>query len=393
LKRIADPSVPADDLSTLVQGNNSFALELYRSLRSGDGNLVYSPYSLSVALAMTYAGARGQTDTQMAGTLHYTLPQDRLHPAFNRLDQDLAKEAAAAAPWEQPLQLKIANAVWAEQTYSFLQDYLDGIALNYGAGVQLADFVNAHEAVRRQLNDWVSHQTNDKTQDLIPNGAVDQSTKMVLVDAIYFKADWLDQFDPADTHDAPFNLLDGTQVQSHQMSKQLSGLSYSSGSGYQAVELAYQGNTAAMDVIVPDAGHFQNFEAGLDLRQLDGILAAMQPAPLELALPKFAFRTSFDLGAHLSALGMPDAFNPALANFSGMTGELDLYINKALHQAFIAVDEKGTEAAAATAVIMAPTSARLAPQKLIVDRPFIFVIRDLASGQILFLGRVLDPTK
>ncbi len=393
LKRIADPAVPAGDVSALVQGNNAFALDLYHSLRSGDGNLAFSPYSLSIALAMPYAGARGETEAQMAQALHYTLPQDRLHPAFNRLDQDLMNEAQPASDSEQPLQLKIANGVWAEQTFTFLQDYLDLIARNYGAGIQLADFVNHSDAVRQQINSWVSDHTDDKIKNLIPAGALDPMTKMVLVNALYFKADWQEPFDPKDTSDAPFHLLDGTQVQSHQMSNQLFGLPYASGDGYQAVELAYQGETAAMDILVPDAGHFHDFEASLGAQKLDGILTSMQPTTLKLALPKFTFRSALDLGDKLAGLGMTDALNADRADFSGMTGKPDLYVMKVLHQAFVAVDEKGTEAAAATSVIMGPTSALLPPEELIVDRPFIFVIRDLQSGQILFLGRVLDPTK
>ncbi len=393
LKRVADPNVPANDLSALVQGNNAFAIDLYRSLRPQGGNLAFSPYSLSVALAMPYAGARGQTETQMAQALHYTLPQDRLHPAFNRLDQDLAQEAKPTSDAEQPLQLNIANGVWAEQTFSFLPSYLDLIALNYGAGIQLADFVKQSESVRQQINNWVSQKTNSKIQNLIPSGVLGSSTKMVLVNALYFKADWADPFDPTDTTDAPFHLLDGTQVTSKQMNGKLYGLPYASGDGYQAVELAYQGNTAAMDIIVPDSGRYKDFEASLDAAKLDTILSSMQPTTLKLGLAKFTFRSSFDLGSQLTTLGMPDALDPNRADFSGMTGKLDLFIAKVLHQAFIAVDEKGTEAAAATAVIMAPTAAMLPPQELMVDRPFIFVIRDLKSGQILFLGRVLDPTK
>ncbi len=392
LHRQAGPAIPGDDLSTLVEGNNTFALDLYRALRADDGNLAFSPYSLSLALAMTYAGARGDTESQMAQTLHYTLSQDRLHPAFNRLDLDLASQGQPSGD-EHPLQLKIANAVWAEQTFSFLQDYLDRIALNYGAGIQLSDFLNNHETVRKDINDWVSRQTADKIKDLIPQGAIEPSTKLVLVNALYFKADWQEPFDPTDTNDAPFTLLDGSQVQGHQMSNHLFGVPYAAGDGYQAVELAYQGNTAAMDILVPDSGRFGDVESKLDASELEQIFKAMQPVTIQLAMPKFTVSSAFDLGGRLSALGMPDAFDADRADFSGMTGQRDLYITKALHQAFVAVDEKGTEAAAATSVIMGPTSILLPDKQLIIDRPFIFVIRDLPSSQILFIGRVLDPTK
>ena len=392
LNRVQDPAVPQDDVATLVQGDNAFALDLYQSLRSEDGNLAFSPYSISLALGMAYAGARGSTETQMAQALHYTLPQDRLHPAFNRLDQDLMEEAKPASDNEQPLQLKIANAVWAEQTYSFVQAYLDLIARNYGAGVQLADFVQNYEAVRQEINDWVSKQTNDKIKDLIPQGALDKMTRMVLVNAIYFKADWLDQFDPNDTKDQPFHLLDGSQVTSKMMTNTIS-VPCATGDGLQAVELPYVGETAVMDIIVPDEGHFKDVEAGLDAQKFDSIINALQSTQLQVGLPKFSYRSSFSLSSSLSAMGMPAAFDGNQADFSGMTGNRDLYISEVLHQAFVAVDEKGTEAAAATAVIMRATAAMEPPKQLTVDRPFIYVIRDLQSGQILFVGRVLDPTR
>ncbi len=393
LKRIADPAVPASDLSALVQGDNAFALDMYHSLRSSNGNLAFSPYSLSVALAMPYAGARGDTEKQMAQALHYTLPQDRLHPAFNRLDQDLAKEGQPSSGEAEPMQLKIANAVWAEQTFSFLQSYLDLIAQDYGAGIRLADIIHNADGVRQQINNWVSQQTNNKIKDLIPAGAMDDATRMVLVNAIYFKADWSNEFDPSNTQDVPFTLLDGTQVTSKQMSDHFSGVPYSSGDGWQAIELPYVGDTAAMDLIVPDAGRFQNFESSLDAQKLNSIIGSMQPVAIQLAMPKFSFRSTFDMGGTLAGLGMADALDANLADFSGMTGKRDLYITKVVHRAYIAVDEKGTEAAAATGIVMGLTSIMIPDKQLTIDRPFLFVIRDVQSGQILFLGRVMDPTK
>lgn len=391
LPRITAPEPSADEMHSLTDANNAFALDLYQSLRSEDGNFIYSPYSISLALAMTYAGAREETESQMAETLHF-LPQNELHSVLNALDLELANRGEAKTQDETPLQLNIANAIWAEQTFPLLQDYLDLIAQNYGAGIQLADFIQQHEAIRKEINDWASNETNDKIQDLIPNGVLDPSTKMVLVNAIYFKADWLHQFDPNDTHDASFHLLDGSDVQVKMMSQSLFGLPYVQGDGYQAVELPYKGESAAMDIIVPDEGKFNEFESTLDSQRLNEILSNMQPGGgLELALPKFNFTKDFDLKERLIALGMPDAFDPDRADFSGMTGGRDLYIDNVLHKAFVAVDEKGTEAAAATAVIMAPTSAMLADVTITIDRPFIFVIRDLPSSQILFVGRVLNP--
>ncbi len=391
LQRETNPSVDAARMDSLVQGNNAFALDLYRSLRSSDGNLILSPYSISLALAMTYAGARGETESQMADVLHFS-GQD-VHAAFNALDLELAKRGESASKDETPLQLNIVNAVWAEQTYPFVQDFLDTIALNYGAGIRLADFVNQYEPVRREINGWVEDQTKDKIQNLLPQGVLNSDTRMVLVNAIYFKADWLTVFDPNNTYDAPFHSLDGSETQVKMMSNTLHGIFYASGSGYQAVELPYAGGTAAMTILVPDEGNFAEFESALDAAKLDEILNSMQPASVQLGLPKFQFESQFSLPDQLSALGMTDAFQPFVADFSGMTGNRDLYISDVIHKAFVAVDEKGTEAAAATAVIMELAMAPLSEITLTIDRPFIFLIRDTVSGQILFMGRVVNPAQ
>jgi len=390
-RRITTPNAPADDVSALVDGNNAFALDLYQSLRSQGGNLIYSPFSISLALAMTYAGARNATESQMADTMRF-LPQDKLHTAFNALDLTLTAEHKAESKDQNPLQLNIANAVWAEQTYSFQQNFLDTIALNYGAGINLADFINQYEPTRKEINGWVSGKTNDKINDLIPEGALNPNTRMVLVNAIYFKADWLEQFDANSTSDYAFHLLDGSTINVPTMFNGMS-IPYMQGNNYQAVELAYAGNTAAMDIIVPDEGKFEEFESAFDSATLNNITNNMQPASVAFGLPKFTFSSDFGLSDQLAGLGMPDAFDADKADFSGMTGKPDLFISDVIHKAFVAVDEKGTEAAAATAVLMETTSARMNNVNLIVDRPFIFIIRDLETGQILFAGRVLNPAQ
>jgi serpin B len=393
LQRNTSPNVQSDDFDALTDENNAFALDLYQSLRSRQGNLIYSPYSISLTLAMNYAGARGETEAQMAHTLHF-LPQDKLHAALNALDLELAQRGKGGSEDATPLQLNIASAIWAEQTIPFLQTYLDVLAQNYGAGIQLADFLNQYEAVRKEINNWVSKETNDKIQDLLPENVLKPSTRMVLVNAIYFKADWRIPFDPNNTHDAPFHLLDGSEVQVKMMSESLSGVPYAQGDGYQAISLPYQGETASMVIIVPDEGRFEEFESTLDLQKLDEILGSMQPGGgLQLELPKFSFTTDLGLKEQLTSMGMPDAFDPDHADFSGMTGNSDLYIDNVLHKAFVAVDEKGTEAAAATGVVMDVTSIMLPDMTLTIDRPFFFMIRDLPSGQILFAGRVLNPAQ
>ncbi len=389
--RITNPNISPDDTTALVAGNNSFALNLYHSLRASDGNLIFSPFSISLALAMTYAGARGETESQISKTLHFDLPQAQLHPAINGLDLALRSAPIPPDEHQEPLQLNIANAVWAEQAYPFLQDFLDLIAANYGAGIRLADFINAYEPTRKEINAWVEDQTNDKIKDLIPEGILDELTRMVLVNAIYFKADWLETFDKNSTTDVPFHLLDGTEILVPTMSQEMYNLPYASGDGYQAVELTYAGNTAAMDILVPEQGQFDNFQTSLDSQKLDAILSGMQGTAVSLRLPKFNYTVDFNLSEKLKTMGMPDAFDPERADFTGMSNRRDLYITDVLHKAYVAVDEEGTEAAAATAVIVGVTSAPMANITLTIDRPFIFLIRDLPSGQILFMGRVLNP--
>jgi serpin B len=392
LQRITSPNIPSADAQTLVDGNNAFALEIYKTVSAQDGNLILSPFSVSLALAMTYAAARGETESQMADTLHFDLPQEQLHPAFNALDQELASRGESKSDEEKPLQLNIANAVWAEQTYPFLQEYLDLIASNYGAGIRLADFINQFETVRNEINEWVYEQTQEKIKDLLPEGVLSADTRMVLVNAIYFKADWLSQFDAGDTYDAPFHLLDGTDV-TVKMMNQGTFMPYYQGDGFQAVELPYAGDTAAMDIFVPDEGNFDPFESSLNSELFNETINGLQPTSMMLSLPKFTFESQFNLSDTLKSMGMVDAFEPDNADFSGMTAQNDLFISDVIHKAFVAVDEEGTEAAAAIAVIVDVTSAMMSDITLTIDRPFVFIICDKPSGQILFIGRVLNPVQ
>lgn len=392
VRRETQPPVLEGDVENLVAGNNAFAMDIYQSLRSESGNLILSPYSISLALAMTYAGARGETENQMAEVLHFTQGQGSTHYSFNALDLGLAQRGSGSDQDREPMQLNLANAVWAEQTFPFLQEFLDLLALNYGAGIHLADFINNFERERLTINDWVGDRTEDRIKDLIPKNVLNPNTRMVLVNAIYFKADWLGQFDADSTRDGSFNLLDGSQSTVDMMHNGMY-IPYMQGNGYQAIELAYAGETAAMDVIVPDAGNFEAFEASFNQAIYDGIINGMQPVAVELGLPKFEFDRDFNLSDTLKDMGMPDAFDTDTADFSGMTGGRDLFIGDVVHKAFVAVDEEGTEAAAATAVIMETTSAPMYEISLEIDRPFIFIIRDKISGQILFIGRVLTPAK
>jgi len=394
--RDTSPKVEATELDELVAGNTTFAFELYQALRQKQGNLFYSPYSISIALAMTYAGARSETERQMSETLHFTLPQERLHSAFNALDLELASRGKDAVGKDgRPFRLNIANSIWGQIGYSFLPAFLDVLAINYGAGLRLLDFANAPEASRLTINEWVSKQTEGKIEDLLPPGSITPLTKLVLTNAIYFNAAWHYPFDEANTHDGTFHLLDGRQITVPMMS-QTNPFGYAEGDGYQAVELPYRGKDQlsvelSMVILLPQPGRFEEFESSLDAERVGTILGALQPREVALTMPKFTYESSFSLKEELEAMGMPDAFSGA-ADFSGMDGTRNLFIGDVVHKAFVSVDEAGTEAAAATAVIMFTTAAPTPPIEVRLDRPFIFMIRDIKTRAILFIGRVLDPS-
>jgi serpin B len=388
--RITSPDTTASQLAALVSGNSAFAFNLYQQLaKTNTGNMFYSPYSISTALAMTYAGANGDTATQMAKALDFTLPQSQLHSAFNDLALQLASRGQGASGTDgKNFALNIANALWCEKTFNFLPDFLNTLGQNYGAGVNLLDFVNSPEPSRVTINNWVSNETNKKINNLIPAGAINPQTRLVLTNAIYFDAAWQNPFSANKTQSGTFNLLDGSTVSVPMMNNEAS-YGYTQGSGYQAVELPYSGNQVAMDIIMPDAGNFTKFESGMTADSISGIINSMQTKSTNLTMPKFSFDSSFSLNAALSALGMPVAFSDQ-ADFSGMTGNKDLTIADVVHKAYVAVDEQGTEAAAATGVVMS-AMAIMNQNNVTIDHPFIFVIRDMQTGAILFVGRVMNP--
>jgi len=380
------------DLAALVDGNNAFAFDLYGALKGTQGNLFYSPYSISQALAMTYAGARDTTEKEMADTLHFILPQDRLHPAFNSLDQQLkARGQGAKGKDGKGFRLNIVNAIWGQAGYSFLADYLDLLAQNYGAGLRTLDFRTAPEISRQTINKWVADQTEQRITDLIPPGGIDPLTRLVLTSAIYFNAAWANNFEKNLTQPAPFHLLDGSTVDVPMM-RQAERLGYAAGEGYQAVSLPYDGRELEMIVLLPDGGKFAEFEKSLDAGRAGSIIKDIVPKQVALSLPRFKFESEFSLGNVLADMGMPVAFS-SQADFSGMTGNHELSISRVVHKAFVGVDEAGTEAAAATAVIMRATAMPVTPQEVTIDRPFIFLIRDIQTGSVIFVGRVVNPLK
>jgi serpin B len=390
-QRIASPVASEADLAAVVDGNNTFAFDTYQQIK-GDENLFFSPYSISLALAMTYAGARGDTAQQMASTLHYTLPQEQLHPALNSLDIALSQRGQGAkGKDEKGFRLNIVNAIWGQKDYTFLQEFLDTLAENYGAGIREIDFINAPGPSRIIINRWVSDQTEGRIKDLIPQGAIDAMTRLVLTNAIYFNAAWQYAFLKNATFDDVFYLLNGGEV-TVPMMHQTESFRYAEGNDYQAVELPYDGRELSMVILLPQTGQFKSFEGGLNSNKVDGIIGNLANKKIALTMPKYEFSSDFSLKKTLGAMGMPVAFT-GNADLSGMDGKHDLFISDVIHKAFVSVDESGTEAAAATAVIIAATSAP-AQEKIInvtIDRPFIFLIRDIQTGAILFLGQVMNP--
>ncbi|MCX6647091.1 MAG: serpin family protein [bacterium] len=389
--RITNPVVTNSNLTALVAGNSEFAFDLYKNIISGtNGNTFFSPFSISEALAMTYAGARTTTESEMADVLNFTLSQDEFHPAFNRLDSEVR-----SVTFEGAFEMNIANSIWGQKDYNFLTEFLTVLGQNYGAGMKFADFAGNPETARVEINNWVEDHTSDRIKDLIPQGVLDAMTKLVLANAIYFNADWISQFSVDYTINQPFTLLNGSEV-TNLMMFQDSDYKYSEGEGWQAIEMPYVGETTSMVVILPAIERFDEVEQNLSTSMLEGIVNSFQFREVELTLPKFEFESAFALSDILETMGMTTAFEGGLADFSGMDGTNLLFIGEVLHKAFVKVDEEGTEAAAATAVVMKATADSIEPPEKVefkADHPFIFLIRDIINGSILFLGRVLNPNE
>lgn len=393
--REISPQVTGADRAELAAGSAAFAVDLYRQLAAQeDGNLFYSPYSISLALAMTYAGAQGETQQQMAEALKFTLPPERLHPTFNALEQQIAARAAEGEKGGdgEGFQLHVVNDLWGQQDYTFLPEFLVLIAQNYGAGLRLMDFINDPGGSRQQINDYIAQQTEQRIQNLLLPDSITPDTRLILTNAIYFDAVWAYPFDAGSTEKKSFTLLDGASVDVDMMTlPKAQSLRYTAGEGYQAVSLPYDNHKLSMLLIVPDAGQFASFEDHLDTEQLAAIVGALDWQEVHVRMPRFTFESALSLKDSLSALGMAAPFTVE-ADFSGINGWRELFISDVLHKSFVKVDEAGTEAAAATAVIMDAGAAAIdEPIRLNVDRPFILLIRDEPTNTILFAGRVLDP--
>jgi serpin B len=378
-------SVPAEgDVQAVVEGNTQFALDLYAALREESGNLFLSPHSISTALAMSYAGARGETARQMAGVLHFSLEPGRLHPAFAAM---LLSDQATRE--ESGYRLDVANAAWGQKGYGFLEDYLALTREYYNAGFREVDFVEGTEQARQIINAWVEDQTEHRIKELLQRPDLDPATVLVLTNAIYFKGSWASRFDEKYTKDGPFwmNEKDNVVVP---MMHQVARFPLAALDNLDILELPYQGDRLAMVVLLPKKRDgLTALEKSLSRENLDRWLGLLGPQPVRLSLPRFKLERRFELSRTLQAMGMIDAFAAGKADFSGMTGNRELFISLVIHQAEVEVNEEGTEASAATAVVHKRGAP---PTAFVADHPFLFLIRDRQSGSILFMGRVVNPS-
>lgn len=398
LARAEVPRASADPAGAASAGAaiNAFGFDLLRQLAvtstpAGKGaNVVVSPASIALALGMARAGAKGVTATEMDKVLH-DLATDEHAPWLNALDAALGTRTGTFKDQQgkdQPVTLRIANSTFAQQGMKLQDAFLAALASRYGAGVRLVDYKTSTEAARVGINAWVAEQTEQRIKELLAAGALTPDTRLTLVNAIYLKAAWMTPFEEVDTKDGPFTRADGSTVTAKFMNS-IGELRYAAAGGWQAVELPYVGGSLAMTLLLPDgtaAG------PGLTAAAFDAAIAALKARNVTLAYPKHSVESKLELEQVLPALGMPTAFQPGKADFSGMTTEEQLFISAVIHQANMDVDEKGTTAAAATAVVMRATALPAEPVTLRLDKPFYFALRDIPTGTILFLGRVSDPT-
>jgi serpin B len=387
-----DPVQALRDRPALVRGNNAFAWDLYARLRQEDGNIVSSPYSISTALAMTYAGARGETAEQMARVLHFTLPAERFHPATAALVRDLGGEEKGQ---KRCYQLSVANALWGQKDYGFRKDFLALTRTCYGAGLSEVDYrtEDSRDQARQTINAWVEKQTHDKIKDLVQKQHLTELTRLVLTNAVYFKADWQTKFKPDETKDDSFQVSKARTVKVPLM-EQTTSLPYLDGGTFQMAELPYTGKELSMLVLLPKkADGLADLEKDLSADRVAGWHGKLHPTWLTLSLPKFKVAGTYDLKTILLGLGLDLAFDPDRADFSGMNSKKELSIQAALHKAYIEVNEEGTLAAGATAVSKPGNPDRPDSVRFRADHPFLFMIRDNQSGSVLFLGRVIDPTR
>jgi len=380
---------------TVVEGNNEFALALFAQLQGQEGNLFFSPYSISTALAMAYTGARSETEIQMAKALHFPVitnpdketsssvvpDRQQFASAFGRIIKDLNNRGEKGS-----YELTVANALWGQQDYGFLTEYLELIKTNYDGQLNEADFLTAAESARKTINTWVEEKTKDKIKNLIAPGVLNSMTRLVLTNAIYFKGNWASQFETDRTKPAPFTLLSGDKIDVSMMN-QTAEFSYMETEDFQGLELPYVDNELSMIILLPKANDgLIDFEKILTTENLSQWLGRLHKRKVIVSIPKFKMTSHFALASVLKSMGMPNA-----ADFSGMNGKKDLFISAVIHKAYVDVNEEGTEAAAATGIVMGITSVGPRQPVFRADHPFLFLILDNQTGSILFIGRVMRP--
>jgi serpin B len=383
----------AEDVSAVVNANNQFAFELYSKYKSNEGNIFFSPYSISTALAMTFEGARGKTADEMQSVFHFPKDEALRRNSFQQIYNEINKE-------DKPYMLKTANALWAQEGYTFLDSYFSLIKQYYGGNATNLDFVNKAEESRLTINNWAEEQTNNKIKDLIPSGSLGPLIRLIITNAVYFKGTWFIQFDKTKTVEKDFKVSPGKKVKAMMMT--LTGerakFPYDETEDLQVLELPYQGQELSMLILLPKEGTMDSLEASLNAQRISELRNSLKNERVNVYLPRFKFETKYFMKETLVGMGMPTAFTLGVdfggeADFSGMTGSKDLNIDQVIHKAFVEVNEEGTEAAAATAVAVIAAGS-LEPRIKIfnADHPFIFVIQESATGNILFLGRVNDPS-
>ena len=389
-----EPKQPpkADDTGSTSQGvqevvdaNNKFTFDLYSELKKSEsGNIFYSPYSISAALTMTYEGAKGQTADEMKSVFHF--PEiSTLRPNFAAIYNDINKGV-------KDYELRTGNALWVQQDYPLLEDYTSRVEKYYGGKAANLDFVKETEKSRQTINSFIEEQTNNKIKDLIPSGLLNSLTRLVLTNAIYFKGTWEWEFDKSDTREQDFKITPNNVVKTQMMymKPEKARFNYADIDELQILELPYKGEEISMLILLPTENS-DAIETSLTVEKLKEWKSKIQETKLDaIYLPKFEFKTKYTLNENLKALGMPTAFIEGKADFSGMTTAEKIWIDFVIHQAYVKVDEKGTEAAAATATGMAGSAM---PRNVFrADHPFIFLIQEKDTGNILFLGKVVNPT-
>lgn len=378
-ERIDNPDLPA-----AVEGNTAFALDLYGKLAQSDGNLFFSPLSITMAVGMTYAGARQETAKQMAAAMHFALPPEKLHPAFHALMVNIFGRGAA-------YKLSMANRLWIAKDYRLRPEYLRLTEEDYGAEPKRLDFAGDPEGARGKINDWVEDQTNDKIKDLIPKGGIQEATRVILTNAVYFKGNWLEPFKKRSTQKAPFHLSADKNVDVDMMSQEHS-FPYAETDTLQVLELPYKGGEVAMLILLPKkVDGLGALEKELSADTLKKWTVAARTQRVRVHLPRFKVTSTFELADPLKALGMTDAFDPDKADLGGISDQSGLYIMRVIHKAFVDVNEEGTEAAAATGIMVGETAAPRQPVVFRADHPFLFLIRSKRDGSILFMGRLVKP--